>query len=418
MIRTRFVTSAGISGSTILLATVALSIAGFPVDAAKPPAQKPAYTVLHKFTGGEDGAHPDAALVADTEGDLYGTTCYGGAFDWGVVFKLDSSGRETVLHSFAGGDGMWPKGPVVLDTDGNLYGTTSQGGTPENGNSYFGCGTVFEIDTGGKYSVLYAFTGGTDGAYPTSSLLVDEAGSVYGTVSQGGRDCIPYGCGLVFKLDKFGKRTVLHTFTNGDDGAFPSSGLVWGAAGDLFGTTQEGGTGGYGTVYKLDSAGVESVLYNFTGGTDGGEPAGTLVRDEAGNFYGKTVIGGNLSKCDYAQKGCGNIFKVDSSGGETVLYDFFNAPFEDAGGLLRDQAGNLYGTSSECCDGVLFKLTPNGTVHYLHLFLTETGSIPQAGVVMDKAGNLYGTTYEGGLPDKCKEGDSYGCGVVYKRSLE
>ena len=399
-------TWAPMSGSMILLLTLMLSVLSVPALARNRTGNKSAYALLHKFTGGEDGGNPAASLILDRDGNLYGTASSGGAFNWGVVFKFDSSGKETVLHSFAGGDGLWPEGPLVIDRAGNLYGTTWDGGTPEGGGCYFGCGTVFKIDTAGKYSVMYAFTGGADGGNPASSLVLDRADNLYGTTTYGGSGHCFEGCGVVFKVDKRGKETVLYNF-----GA--SGGLVRDKDGSLYGATESGGTAGYGTVFKLDSTGAETVLYNFTGGTDGGWPIGTLVRDQAGNLYGATTIGGDLFSCEVGEdKGCGVVFKVDSSGNETVLYDFSQLQQGTPGGLLRDQAGNLYGVAGNFGRfGILFKLSPNGKLHVLHNFQPRSGDVPEAGVITDSAGNLYGTTQSGGM-SACSR--NLGCGVVYK----
>ncbi len=370
---------------------------------------------------GDDGGNPAASLIRDQSGNLYGTTENGGAFGYGTVFKLDTSGKEAVLHTFAGGEGMWPTAALVQDNAGNLYGTTLDGGTPEGGSCVHGCGTVFKIDADGKFSVLYAFSGGADGGSPASSLILDSEGNLYGTTLAGGNShgywCyfLP-GCGVVFQLNAHGKETVLYAFTGGVDGGQPSSGLVRDPAGNFYGTTHFGGTSGYyGTVFRVDSAGVETVLYNFTDGTDGAGPQGTLVRDATGNLYGETNNGGDLSvqNCGSGSwKGCGVVFKLDANGNETVLYTFIDGRDQayPSGGLLRDRAGNLYGTTSDWEAGTVFKLSLDGKDHLPHIFRAPTGADPFAGVIMDKAGNLYGTTLEGGS-GKC---EGYGCGVVFK----
>ncbi len=386
---------------------------------------KPAYTVLHKFTGGADGGNPVARLLRDKSGNLYGTTVFGGAFNYGTVFKLDPSGKETVLHSFAGGDGMWPLGPLLMDQAANLYGTTTVGGTPEGGNCRFGCGTVFKIDPAGKYTVLYAFTGGADGGDPETSLILDSEGNIYGTTAggghQGGFACVfgSYGgCGVVFKVDQHGRETVLYAFSGEADGAGPSGGLVRDRRGNLYGTTYfAGSTSFFGTVFKVDSSGTETVLYNFTDGTDGAGPQGTLVRDKDGNLYGATSNGGDdsIQSCTRGSwQGCGVLFKLDSSGNETALYAFADGSdgVSPNGELLRDRTGAFYGTApggGRDGGGTLFKLGANGRFHLLHAFESESGTLPYSGVITDNAGNLYGTTYGGGLA--CGR---YSCGVVYK----
>ena len=270
------------------------------------PAQAPTFTVLHAFTGLSDGGFPSASLVRDTAGNLYGTTDTRGTYGNGVVFRLGTSGRETVLHSFTGGkDGADPEAGLVRDVAGNLYGTTRTGGA-------YGYGVVFKLDTTGKETVLHSFTGGADGANPNfgdPGLLRDVAGNLYGTTGAGGDLACRFvsaalaslgfpGCGVVFKLDTTGKETVLHRFTGGADGADPATGLVRDTAGNLYGNTFGGGDlacgggSGCGVVFKLDTTGKETVLHKFTGGKDGANPAGRLVRDSAGSLYGTTQSGG------------------------------------------------------------------------------------------------------------------------------
>ena len=407
----------------MVLVTLMLSVMSASLLAENRPAHKPKYTVLHKFTGGDDGGLPIGSLVRDASGNLYGTTVAGGSFDYGTVFKIQPSGKEIVLHNFAGADGMWPEGPLLLDQSGDLYGTTTIGGTAEGGNCHFGCGTVFKIDAAGKYTVLYAFTGGADGGDPETSLILDSEGNVYGTTAggghQGGLACVygSYGgCGVVFKLDQHGRETVLYAFSGEADGAGPSSGLVRDRRGNLYGTTYFAGSAGYfGTVFKVDSSGTETVLYNFTDGTDGAGPKGTLVRDEAGNLYGVTDRGGDdsIQQCTSGSwYGCGVVFKVDSRGNESVLYTFTDGSegIFPNGGLLRGHDGELYGTTPGWPGGNLFKLGADGKFYLLHTFEEQTGYDPESGVITDGAGNLYGTTY-GGARAKC---GNYGCGVVYK----
>jgi uncharacterized repeat protein (TIGR03803 family) len=387
------------------------------LTASKPP-HKPIYTVFHRFSGG-DGIYPTASLIQDQSGNFYGTTWAGGRFDYGTVFKLEPSGKETVLHSFDGADGMNPMGGVVLDASGNLYGTTTNGGTREGGGCTHGCGTVFRIDRAGKHTVMHAFTGKADGGTPSTNLILDNVGNLYGTASSGGHfdgECFLSGsCGLVFKLDAHGNATVLYSFTGSPDGAQPRGGLVRDDAGNLYGTTYFGGTSGlYGTVFKLDSAGVETELYNFTDGTDGAGPQGTLVRDTLGNLYGVTEQGGDpVQNCTSGSwTGCGVVFKLDPNRIETTLYAFTDQSDQKFpnGGLLRGGAGELYGTTF--FSGTAFKLDANGKEHVLHTFQAQTGIEPLAGVIMDSAGNLYGTTSQGGGNSGCHS--KYGCGVVFK----
>jgi uncharacterized repeat protein (TIGR03803 family) len=311
-------------------------------------------TVLHTFTGGADGEYPYAGLIRDGKGNLYGTTGGGGSSGLGTVFKVDTRGKETVLYNFRSiGTGEEPTADLVRDLKGNLYGTTLFGH-----NRAFG--VVFELDTTGKETVLHRFSG-RDGANPLAGLVRDTSGNLYGTTTVGGDNS---DNGNVFKLDKAGKYTTLYNFGGPPtDGARPQAVLVRDAAGTLYGTTRFGGSSNLGTVFTLDSQGKERVVYSFAGGkTDGRNPYAGLVRDAAGNLYGTTLYGGPSNR--------GTVFKVDTTGRETVLYSFTGGtdggkPFAS---LVQDAAGNLYGTASiggrlhRCFPtagcGVVFKITP------------------------------------------------------------
>jgi uncharacterized repeat protein (TIGR03803 family) len=387
--------------------------------AAVPPLQAQTYTVLYSFTGGADGALPEAALIQDSAGNLYGTTVGGEVgITLGSVFKLSHSGKFTLLHSFGvgGTGGAEPFAGLVRDSAGNLYGTTFSGGAS-------GAGTIFKLNKKNTFSVLYSFAHGADGWGPTASLILDPAGNLYGTASNGGNlKCGGgFGCGVVFKLNTTGNETVLHSFGPGEKkGEFPYAGLLRDAGGNLYGTTTLGGHANFGTVFKLDPAGNETVLYTFQKEADGKDPWSTLIRDAAGNFYGTTTAGGK-GNCG---TNCGVVFKLDTSGTETVLYAFTGK--SDGGnpsaGLVMDAAGNLYGTTfvggnKSCGDeglgcGVVFKLDPSGNETVLYTFSDGTdGGSPVAGLIMDTAGSLYGTASRGGNLSDCQGG---GCGVVFK----
>jgi len=209
---------------------LALTIVLAPTVVAAGSAQGQTYTygVLHSFTNIPDGTYPLASLVIDAQGNLYGTTPEGGAFGAGTLFRVDTTGEETVLYSFTGGaDGGYPYASLVLDAQGKLYGTTSEGGA-------FGAGTVFTVDTTGEETVLYSFTGGADGGYPNfSPVIFDSVGNLYGTTALGGA-----AYGVVFELSPVGgawTETVLYRFTGGTDGEYPSGGLVMDSAGNLDG---------------------------------------------------------------------------------------------------------------------------------------------------------------------------------------
>ncbi len=275
-------------------------------------------TVLYSFTGSpSDGAIPTAGLIADPAGNLFSTTHVGGASGDGTVFKLTRSGTETVLHSFTGGgDGAVPIAGLIADAAGNLYGTTFTGGGSGCGGS--GCGTVFKLTRSGTESVLHSFTGSFgDGAGPDAGLIADAAGNLYGTTEFGGgsigcRSTIGNGCGTVFKLTPSGTETVLYSFTGGGDGAEPFAGLIADAAGNFYGTTSQGGASNDGTVFKLTPSGTETVLHSFTDGSDGGFPLAGLITDAAGNLYGTTSQGGGGSGC--GDSGCGTVFEIAGSG--------------------------------------------------------------------------------------------------------
>jgi uncharacterized repeat protein (TIGR03803 family) len=261
------------------------------------------FTVLYTFTGGADGEGPEGTLVRDAAGNFYGATYYGGSnacydenqYGCGVVFKLTPSGKLRVLYTFAGypTDGANPAAGLVRDAAGNLYGTTEHGGAYHDG-------VVFKLDKSGKETVLYSFQDGADGGFPAADLVLDAEGNLYGTTPEGGSSgCNGFGCGVVFKLDKAGKLTVLHSFAGyPKDGETPYAGLVMDTAGNLYGTTELGGsygcfgTYGCGAIFRVNKAGKETVLYSFTGGDDGVQPFADLILDKAGNLYSTASFGG------------------------------------------------------------------------------------------------------------------------------
>jgi uncharacterized repeat protein (TIGR03803 family) len=351
-------------------------------------------TVLYTFTGGADGGQPQSGVIRDAAGNLYGTTVYGGyggapgpQLGLGVVYKLDTAGQQTVLYRFPGGTGGYsPYAGVIRDSAGNVYGTTYSGGTANSG-------VVYKLDTGGHETVLYSFTGGADGSNPYAGVVRDSAGNLYGTTDYGGTA----NGGVIYKLDTAGQETVLYSFTRVAGEANPySNGVIRDSAGNFYGTTPFGGTAGAGAVYKLDTAGQYTVLYNFTGGADGEYPNGDLVRDSSGNLYGTTEDGGT---------GSGVVYKLDTAGTETVLYRFgAGGNWADGawplGGVIRDSSGNLYGTTSyggTAGWGVVYKLDTAGQQTVLYNFtLRADGGLLYTGVIRDAAGNLYGTTLWGG----------------------
>ncbi len=332
---------------------------------------------------------------------------------------------DKVLHSFSnnGTDGIVPDGNVIFDTAGNLYGTSFQGGTHS-------AGTVYELTPagGGTWTeqVLHSFSGSADGAFPAAGLIFDTAGNLYGTTVGGGT----HSEGTVFELTPAGGGTwtekVLYSFGNGTDGYSPYSGLVFDAAGNLYGTAYYGGTYSRGTVFELTpQAGgtwTEQVLHSFGNGTDASAPFAGLTFDTAGNLYGTTEIGGTSGGC--APYGCGTVFELTPAAGgtwtEKVVYSFANNGTDGTvpkAAVVLDAAGNLYGTTTQGGAynlGALFELTPAGggtwTEQILHNFGNGTdGANPYARLIFDTAGNLFGTTYQGG---------SYGGGTVFRLNAQ
>jgi uncharacterized repeat protein (TIGR03803 family) len=302
-------------------------------------AQTPTDLVLHNFADPPKGAEPLGGVIRDAAGDLYGTTSEGGSSGVGVVFKLDAAGHEMVLYSFTGGaDGAYPSGDLIRDSAGNLYGTTSAGGYGGDTACAGGCGVVYKLDPAGQETVLHAFTGYPDGANPAAGPVRDQAGNLYGTTKGGGN-----GYGVLYKLDPAGNETVLHSFcsvhprTECSDGGSPQSSLILDAKGTLYGTAPIGGKMRGGVLFKADATGHYKVIYEF--GADGDEPIGGVIRDSSGNFYGTTYGGGTSN--------AGVVYKLDTAGNQTVLYNFTGAG--DGGnptsGVVRDLSGSLYGTT-------------------------------------------------------------------------
>jgi uncharacterized repeat protein (TIGR03803 family) len=356
---------------------------------AKLPTHAQTYRVLHSFGGPtSDGVYP-LAIIKGGNGTIFGTTCRGGLSYNGTAYELSPTGKETILYNFNAGYGSCPdslfawKGEFYgtagggtyrdgvlfkLDLRGNevvlynfgastaagidpflhfqnsaglFYGTTAYGGT--------GSGTLFTADTSGKVTVIYNFPASFSGS-SVSGLVADENGNLYGTMLYNGNSNCAGGCGSLFKLDAAGNFTTLYAFTGGADGAQPAGGLIR-AEGNLYGTTSLGGItcgpGGCGTVFKFSPSGQLTTLYSFAGAPDGYYPLGNLVRDSAGNLYGTTFLGGDAQCHDYDYGGCGILFKIDPTGKETIVHTFTGAPGDgaDGGFLLLDAAGDLYGTT-------------------------------------------------------------------------
>ncbi|MGH6887704.1 MAG: choice-of-anchor tandem repeat GloVer-containing protein [Rhizomicrobium sp.] len=402
-----------LAGAMLPLAAAAALAAG---SASPALANGHSFEVVYSFAGGNDGVEPFSNLIKDQAGNLYGTTQIGGrdcsGLGCGTIFEIAPDGTETVLYAFSDRrkDGNFPDGGLLEDSAGNFYGTTVGGGT-------HGLGTVFRLAPDGTNTTLHSFNLKA-GYWPRASLIADGEGNLYGTTSLGGdtQGCNSgSGCGVLFELAPDGTETVLHKFTGGSDGALPLSGLLR-IAGNFYGTTQYGGggactgtTSGCGIVFELAKgkghSWTEKVLYAFQGGTDGFNPIGTLIADSAGNLYGTTAQGGNSGCVD----GCGTVFKLAPDGTETVLYAF---PGGDGGaapvaGVIVDK-GNLYGTTEEggaSNDGTVFSLAPDGTLTTLHSFAGSDGEYPGRGALLEVGPYLYGTTVDGG---------SAGDGVVFR----
>jgi uncharacterized repeat protein (TIGR03803 family) len=368
------------------------------------------------ISGSTDGADPQAGLIQASDGDFYGTTAEGGAGGIaGTVFQITDQGVETVLHSFSGmvnfsgPDGVTPQSTLIYGADGNLYGTTEYGGTN-------GVGTVFAVTPEGAVSILYSF-GGTsgindvrDGENPGKGLMKGIDGNLYGVTQNGGE----YNYGTIFRITTGGAETVLYSFgASTSDGLQPNAVLYEDTGGNLYGTTNAGGAYRSGTVFKF-ADGAESLLHSFSGGSgiagitdDGASPVSALIQGTDGNFYGTTGAGGAYQS--------GTVFRITPAGAETVLYSFFGnygALYSDDGAgpvaaLVLAGDGNFYGTTSQggaYGEGTVFKITPSGVETVLHSFSGSTGvaGIPDGGfpgagqLILGMDGNYYGTTTEGG----------------------
>ena len=345
-------------------------------------------TTRHWFGGGADGGPPNG-LAPGTNGLLYGTTQFGGAWNLGTVFSLDTNGVFTTLASFAGSNGANPYAAPVQGADGYFYGTTFQGGD-------YNQGTVFVMAADGTLTTRYSFTGTGDGANPSAALVQGGDGAFYGTTAAGGAS----GYGSVFRFTAsgpFSTFTNLHSFTGGLDGKSPASALVQGADGNFYGLTASGGTSGKGNCFTITPAGALTTLHSFTGGNDGSSPAGALVLDSDGNFYGTATMSGLGQR--------GTVFRLTPNGALTTIHPFGDLILKDGvyplGGVTQSSDGNLYGTTY--ADylggyGTVFRVSPDSGTFATLLYFDgcDDGSHPQAALLEDPAGNLYGTTPAGG----------------------
>ena len=365
------------------------------------------YNIRYSFQCGDDGSNPYGGLVRDGSGNLYGTTFGGGKYDYGVVYKLTPTGTLTVLHPFTGPpyDGAIPLKTLVRDAAGNIYGTSDEGGSNNKG-------TAFKIDPSLTETLLWNFGNTeTDGTYPAPGLMQGAGGYFYGTTVEGGGT---NNAGTVYSLTAAGTEMVLWSFgAYSLDGQHPHATVFQDAAGNLYGTTRDGGTFSHGTVYELTLSGTEIVLWSFGGYKgDGKLPHSVLVQDASGTFYGTTREGGSFGD-GKGGSGYGTVFKLSATDQEKILWSFKGSPSDGQdprSGLVMDTAGNLYGTTfagGEYGYGTVFELTPTGKETILHNFgyIPTDGENPQSGLLLDAAGNLYGDTYAGG---------ANGCGTVFK----
>ena len=330
---------------------------------------------------------------------------------------------QTILYSFQGihtnkADGASPQGGVIADSAGNLYGTTTYGGACTF-NKTKGCGTVYELSpssSGWTETVLYRFSGGADGANPDGNLVFDANGNLYGAAGLAGNTTCSSGCGVIFELFPNSSggwtQSVIYTFSGQPDGQGPGGGLIFDAAGNLYGITSQGGSGtgtgcavGCGTIYELSPASgggwTESILYDFSSTAGGVGPTGHLVFDAAGNLYG-TTGGGGSTTCDPGV-GCGTVFRLANVSGTWQygsLYTFQGPRGATPGnGVVIDGAGNLYGTTlsgGSASDGVVFELSPTAQGQWketlLHVFTGDSNGFAPQSLTIDTSGNIYGTS--------------------------
>ena len=392
-------------------------------------AQAQTFKTLYSFTGTPDGSEPYQSNLLIVNNALVGTTGLGGTFNAGTIFKLGSTGKETVLYSFSGGaDGNQPSSGLIRDSKGNLYGTTFYGGNTNcvYDSNFPGCGVVYKLDSAGHFSVVYTFQAGSDGALP-QGLVLDSVGNLYGVTFYGGNLNCPLlpgaGCGVVFKISTSGTFSPVYTFQGGEDGALPEGFLTLHGA-SVYGATQGGGVTanckgfGCGVLFAVSTTtGAEKTLYAFTGGTDGHGPISQVVFDKVGNLYGTTFLGGNAACSNNGSVGCGVIFRLSPSGTETVLHTFEGAPNDAANpswGLTVDASGNAYGTTvygGTSNLGTVFKVSSKGVESVLHNFNGADGVYPQSGLVSVGTTGFYSNTVGGG-DLSCNSPN--GCGTIFR----
>jgi uncharacterized repeat protein (TIGR03803 family) len=364
-------------------------------------------TILHIFGSiSGDGAFPHGGLTYKN-GNLYGTTNANSPNGSpGNVFEITAAGKYRILYTFGGqpGDGVTPCdfGGLVV-RDGKIYGTALYGGATGS------FGTVFDLTLSGKEKIIHTFGGQPgDGSYPFASVIFDKAGNLYGTTEEGG----PYnsacggGCGIVYEITKAGEEKILYSFQGVEDAAFPNANLSFDTAGNLYGTTGTGGIYELGAIFELSASGEEKVIYSFNPQAgDGDVPYSGIVFGKKGNMYGTTYYGGAY--------GQGTVFELSPNGMEKILYSFggqANDGSNPYGNVVFDKKGNLYGSTiagGAHGQGTVFELTPTGEEKILYTFGNQPGdgNTPLGDLVFDTAGNLYGVTENGG---------AYGFGTVFK----
>jgi uncharacterized repeat protein (TIGR03803 family) len=391
-------------------AAIAIGMMGMMLAAAiAAPAQT--FRVLVGFNY-DDGANTRSSLVQGGDGNLYGTTLFGGTNLSGTVFKVSPAAVLTTLYNFCSQpsctDGAFPSPSLVLGTDGNFYGTAENGGydgfCPPSG-----CGTVFRITAGGKLTTLHRFEE-TDGAVPYAGLVEATDGNFYGTTSERGGG----GYGTLFRITPGGTLTTLHNFCSQfgcPDGATLASPLIQASDGNLYGTTVYGGSTSYGdgTVFKITLDGALTTLYSF-GLLDGAFPDGALLQASDGNIYGTAAGGGNLAPCN---EGCGTIFSLNPEGALTTLYEFkYTDGANPNGGLIQATDGKFYGLTFFGVNGFgsAFQFTAEGKLTVLHAFDATKAAYPEGALVQATNGNFYGTTDQGDQGGTVCGG---GCGTVF-----
>ena len=397
-------------------------------------------TTLVSFNGSDGGNPYRMSLVQGRDGNLYGTTQFGGDHTGcstvfsgcGTIFKVTTGGTLTSLYSFCAKtnctDGAQPVAGLVLGTDGNFYGTTEYAGA--NCLAYYDyCGgTIFKITPSGTFTTLYSFcsqAGCADGSQPTAGLVQATDGNFYGTTYAGGVQANYCAQGTVFKVTPTGAFTTLYNFGQQpgcSDGSRPLGALIQGTDGNLYGTTVSGGNSyHYGTVFKITTAGTLTTLKVLQFPQ---QPFAGLVQGADGKFYATTHYGGGGGYCGQpSHVGCGTVFKITSTGTLTVLHKFCTQANCPDGAflvapLVQGTDGNFYGTT-DFNGGAVFNITSSGTLTTLHTFSSNSqdpgGSAPDDGLVQATDGNFYGTTEYGGTSNNC--GGTYNCGTIFRLSM-